>query len=184
VLPWIAAALALSGAVYLGTFGWRQGGWVFKTLKVAVSLGGLAAAVVLLLPHVLPPGDEAQAGASSSDIVWMDYEPGILEELKEKPVLLYFDAAWCAYCRKMKKTTFVDTRVIGLLRDNFYTVHVDLTTSTPINRPIQAKFFVRGVPTLVVWDPGTRKVVFHHPGYIGPDELLGALKGLLQELSG
>ena len=183
-LPWIAAALALAGAAYLGTFRWRQGGVVFKAVKTAVGLGGLAVAVLLALPQLLPAQSGAQAGTSPEDIVWVEYKPGILDELEGKPVFIYFDAAWCAYCRKMKRTTFADTRVIELLRRNFHTVHVDLTTSTPINRPVQMRFYVRGVPTMVVWDPERKEIIFYRPGYIGPDELLEALNGLLEKLSG
>lgn len=48
-----------------------------------------------------------------------------LVEKEPRPILLYFHADWCQYCKRLQKTTFKDKKVIEKLNSNYYVISFD-----------------------------------------------------------
>ena len=86
----------------------------------------------------------------------------VLAEADDKPIVVYFTADWCAWCRKMSTTTFTD-REVTAYADKFIWTKVDVEAD-PV---VPAIFGIRTVPTLLVitadgW------MVAGHDGYATP----------------
>lgn len=62
-----------------------------------------------------------------------------------KPVLVFFTADWCSWCKKMKQETLADAKVQTVSK-NYVFVYVD----TDKDRPIAKKFGVDGLPSYVI----------------------------------
>ncbi|WP_240905150.1 thioredoxin family protein [Flagellimonas oceani] len=71
--------------------------------------------------------------AQKRGIDWLSFEQ--LEDslsLNPKKVLLFFNADWCAYCKKMEQAAFKDSKVVSLLRSSYYAVKMDVETADTI----------------------------------------------------
>ncbi|WP_304133578.1 thioredoxin family protein [Mesonia mobilis] len=66
---------------------------------------------------------------AQTEIDWLNFEQ-LEVKLKEepKPILIYFYADWCAYCKKMDRHAFKDQKVIELLAKDFYAVKMNAET--------------------------------------------------------
>lgn len=110
--------------------------------------------------------------AASEDISWNDYTPGMALAGKEgKSIFLYFHAAWCGYCTKLKKETFTDDRVKAYLNDNFVSIGVD----TDKREKLARQWGVRGLPTLWFLEADGTKIN-NLPGFVDADQLIAILQ--------
>ena len=86
----------------------------------------------------------------------------VLAEADDKPIVVYFTADWCAWCRKMSTTTFTD-REVTASADKFIWTKVD-GEAAPV---VPAIFGIRTVPAgLVITADGW--MVAGHDGYATP----------------
>ncbi|SHI86255.1 Thioredoxin-related protein [Mesonia phycicola] len=70
---------------------------------------------------------------AQSTVNWLRFEQ--LEtslQQETKPVLLFFYADWCAYCKKMEQNAFKNKGVIEQLNREFYVVKMNAETTEPI----------------------------------------------------
>jgi thioredoxin-related protein len=105
----------------------------------------------------------ALAGEPKKDdgiITYYDYEEGLKKAEKDSMhVAVFFETTWCTWCKKMKKTTMKDKRVVELMKNNFIAVKVDgdkrkeLTRSYNV-RGYPATWFLKSDATKIAPAPG------------------------------
>mgnify|MGYP000232479438 CR=1 FL=1 len=61
---------------------------------------------------------------------WAELEHALIEQ--PKPVLVYFHAEWCAYCKKITRDVFTKEEVIKKINTDYYAVNMDIETTQPI----------------------------------------------------
>lgn len=110
--------------------------------------------------------------ASNEGIVW---QPDIYTAIKtsaqeDKSILLYLNADWCSYCRKMETETFTDSAVLKELGDAFLWVKLDGDKDPDGNR-FKNKFSVRGYPAIFLLDSEENELD-RLAGYLPPDRFL------------
>ena len=134
--------------------------------------------------------------AQESDIAWMDIQDLEAAMANEpKPVLIDFYTSWCGWCKRMDKTTFIDSRLIAYLNDNYYCVKFDGEEKKTVRyKGKDFKFVSRGrrgynelaagflkgqmsYPSLVVMD-AEFGILQTFKGYRKADELLPIVKYL------
>ena len=117
-------------------------------LLVGVLTGGCAREEA---QEVREPGEQLLVErVKVREIQWV---ANIAEGLKSarqanKPLLIYFRADWCSWCKKMTRDTYNAEEVIGLSR-NFVCVQVD----TDKNRQVSQEYKVTGLPTIIFLNP-------------------------------
>jgi thiol:disulfide interchange protein DsbD len=166
VRPYAVSAVVAVAALYLG-FVERSGDSLrhFSLVKRGVAVAGLGAALWLgQVPHTA----EAIAWRTIADL------PVNGSGTNHRPLLIDFAAEWCIPCREMDHTTYAHREVIEEAR-RFHMVKADITQENEVTTRIVERYAVRGVPTLILFssqgDERERLV-----GYVGPDELLGAMR--------
>jgi len=114
------------------------------------------------------------ATAEKKEIQWQPYETGI-QMIKEqnKKGFLHFYTDWCTYCKVMNKKTFVDSKIIDYLNDNFISIRVNAEKQKDVAR----KYGVSRFPnTWFISEDSTS--LSSQPGFIQPEMLLNMLKFL------
>lgn len=148
-------------------------GGIYLYNRPAADLGTQQAPRVNIEPPAA--GNSTPQNSSMSppqNISWNDYTPGMTLARKEgKSIFLYFHAAWCGYCSKLKKETFTDDRIKAYLKDHFISIGVD----TDKREKLASQWEVRGLPTLWFLEADGTKIN-NLPGFVNADQLLSILK--------
>lgn len=115
--------------------------------------------------------------AQNNSIQWQDMqEAQKMAEANGKKVLIYAEASWCVYCKKMDKKVFPDQAVIDSMETYFYPVRLDIESDKQIlvngQKMTQQQFArthrVRATPTIFFMDKdGT--ILGSQPGFIPAD---------------
>ena len=61
---------------------------------------------------------------------WTELEKALEEE--PKPVLIYFNAEWCSYCKKLDREVFTKKEVIKKINNDYYAVKMDVESKETI----------------------------------------------------
>lgn len=81
-----------------------------------------------------------------------DLEKGLqLAATTKRPVLLFFDATWCAPC-KIISELFQTQELIDAVGDSFVRISIDVTDASDAANEIQARFAATALPTLLALD--------------------------------
>lgn len=166
---WVLPATVAAAGLHLGFLD-RNGRALrgFAVAKAAVGVLLLGGAVWLARP-----ADPAQAIAWEPIDHWVAHRHS---DGDERPTLLEFGAEWCIPCREMEVSTYADADVVREA-GRFRMVKADLTEETELSASVRREFDVRGVPTVILFGPGGtehRRMI----GYIGPDEMLAAMRAV------
>ena len=131
-------------------------------------LCSLAAVTLLLAGTACSTGDTVEgAGISWQPDVYTAFKTSSQED---KPVLLYLNADWCGYCRKMEAETFTDPEVLKELGDAFLWVKLDGDVDSDGQR-FKSKFNVRGYPAIFLLDSEENELD-RIAGYLPPKNFL------------
>jgi len=89
-------------------------------------------------------------------IQWMDqFQEGLaLSKKSKKPVLVFFSATWCYWCRKLNQDVFMKDDVASL-SERFINILIDVDK----NPELASTFGVRGVPDIYFMDQNGKQVV-------------------------
>ncbi len=107
-----------------------------------------ALVIIVLASGCMTNPNPANEGAAR--VAWLsDYDAGLKHARAEnKPMLLYFHATWCAFCKKMDAEVFPTAQVSQTIAAHFVPVQMDIDQRA--NAMFIAKYMVRGTPTFVV----------------------------------
>lgn len=143
----------------------------------AATLAGLVVGIGLLTTAFFVAGSSAPV--SEDDDFWLPYDAVSFNSslASGRPVLLDFHAKWCAPCRQMDRTTWVDARVRAAL-ENAVRLKMDLTLyDSAESVEIRRQFAITGVPTVLYFDVNGREIL-RYEGFVSADEILGDLAGV------
>jgi len=130
----------------------------------------ILAILLLMIPVSAMAADQEKDDPRS--ITWVGYNEGMTQGRDfDKPVFLHFTAPWCSWCKKMKKETYTDPKVIRFMTDNFVAVMIDTEKLPSLAR----KYGVDSLPTLWFLD-SQGKGLTSIEGYVGPEKLLRVLE--------
>lgn len=62
---------------------------------------------------------------------WSELESALAQE--PKPVLLFFHADWCAYCKKIERVVFTKPEIIDRINKEYYAVSMDVERTDTIS---------------------------------------------------
>lgn len=115
--------------------------------------------------------------ATAQSIKWKSMEEAQkLASEDNKKVMLYAEAEWCGYCKKMNKQTFPDKSVIDSLNKYFHAVRIDIESDKKLRfngeefteQSLARKFRVYSTPTTIFFEPDG-SIVGSQPGFLPPD---------------
>ncbi len=117
----------------------------------------------------------------SSSWGWFtDLYRGLETAKKEgKLVLIYFYAEHCPYCYHVEEFLFGDPDIEKFLKEHFVVVSIDYEE----NEELSERFYVFGIPTLVILDPETGKILKRIFGSVPKEQFLVLLADICNKLS-
>ncbi len=127
---------------------------------------------ILLLMVSLSAAAAAEEKDNPRSVTWLGYNEALSQGRDfDKPVFLHFTAPWCKWCKKMKKETYTDPKVIRFMAENYVAVMIDTEKLPSLSR----KYNVSSLPTL--WFLDSRgKALTSIEGFVGPEKLLRVLE--------
>jgi thiol:disulfide interchange protein DsbD len=160
--------LVAIGGIYLGFI--DPSGRGLRYFRPVKRLTGIVAVVVAVWAALPRPAESA--------IRWQPFDLGSVEAAKKatRPALVDFMAEWCIPCHEMENTTYTDPAV-RTEAGRFEMFKADITHEGEAVSDLVDRYEVRGVPTVIFFDSsGTevRRLV----GYVGSDEMLGAMRAV------
>lgn len=170
---WLLPALIAAGGIYLGFIDRAGGGWRhFRLLQRAVGMAAIATAVWAATPP-----------SAESAISWQPFDDNSLVAARSagRPAVVDFLADWCIPCREMEHSTYVDPKVRSAAA-GFSMFKADITQENDDTGALIDRFEVRGVPTVIFFDAAGNEVQ-RLVGYVGPDEMLKAMRTARMQVS-
>lgn len=91
---------------------------------------GLLKKVIWLIIFIVSQNSFAQ---TKETINWLSFQQlNDSLQIKPKKVFVNFYADWCVYCKKMERTTFTDSALATILKDDYYAVKMNVETTDTI----------------------------------------------------
>lgn len=148
----------------------RTTGALFLALVLAAACGKAPE------PPATPAGSApAPAAASGADqVAWQrgDIEAAFARARSEnKPLFLYWGAAWCPYCNQVKATLFNRADFAERAR---HFIAVELDGDAADGQKLATRFKVAGYPTMILFRPDGTELT-RLPGEIEPERVLQVL---------
>lgn len=112
--------------------------------------------------------------AASQSINWMEMKKAQAKASETgKKVMIYAEAKWCGYCKKMEQQVFPRKSVQDSLHKYFYPVRLDIESTRKITfggrtlsqRMLARKFRVRSTPTMIFLN-ASGEVMGTQPGFM------------------
>ncbi len=142
----VGGASLLAVILYL-LFGAKRHFFSVAARSVAVALCATAFAAVLPLLPRSGPKHEGQ-------LAWRGDIAAAFSEARTsgKPLLMDFRADWCVACVELEKKTWTNANVQQNLK-GLVPLRMDMTQNNETNRALQARFQVKGLPTVILLEP-------------------------------
>ncbi len=133
--------------------------------------------VSLLLGFSISQAQTEEKRNTQTNITW--YELGEAQKLameNDKKVLVFAEASWCSFCKKMKREVFPDTNIKAETSKHFYPVKIDIESEEKVtfngNEMTQRQFSkhmnVSATPTFFFLE-GDGSIIGTKPGYVKKD---------------
>lgn len=117
------------------------------------------------------------AVAQDTGVDWYELEEAqVLAKEHDKKVLIYAEASWCTYCKKMEQQVLSETDVQEMMATYFYPVRVDIESDKKLRfngkemtqQEFARQMRVTGTPTFFFIDR-EGSVLGAQPGFIPKD---------------
>jgi thiol:disulfide interchange protein DsbD len=139
-------------------------------------LAPLAVVAVLVLSSVAratpdQPATQAPApAATSAELHFLDFEDDEFIQARHsgEPIVLYFEADWCAPCKELHAQTFRAPAVLKAAV-GVRLFRVDMTKPTGHAERVRGAFRVAGLPTVVLFGPDGQERARRF-GFIPPED--------------
>ncbi len=130
-------------------------------------------ASVLKLALVLSLSGFAVAQDQTAGVVWLASSQRAVEtvEQQQRPLLLYFTGRNCAWCRKLERTTWSDSKISATVKRNFVALKLDGAKETRLMEQLA----VRGLPATVIVAPDGKELD-RIVGFVTPEEMQKTLQ--------
>lgn len=155
------AILCLGTAVYLGVFKFKMPKktwqWLNKLLAYALMLTGIFLLLSMSNCTVLPVLHNTKAEINYNDALKaINNKEELTKALKKakrtgKPVVLFFHADWCTYCKELSKTFYQLYKTKETAR--LIMLQVDVTTQNQDELSLMKKYKVLGLPAVLFFTP-------------------------------
>lgn len=136
------------------------------TLTVLISKL-MIAFMVAFFPLEDNSDNETKTGISFHKGTWDEAVKLAKEE--GKPIFLDISASWCGPCKRLKATTFIDSKVGDLYNASFINVMVDGEKGEGIE--LARKYKIRGFPSLIFID-SDGQLIAQTAGYRNPEQFI------------
>jgi thioredoxin-related protein len=149
----------------------EEGAAAFGRLKTITICFVLLGCAIWLLPA-------CAAGTNQPGTGWLNYNQVAdlkAEEKEHKPVLLFFRADWCYFCREMEDEVFTRPRVARALAEKVLPVSLDVKHQ----RYLCHKHAVKQLPTTLFLD-SRGQVLLRAKGFMNEERLLAAVEYVTQ----
>jgi len=143
----------------------------FKRVLFAVIM------IVACSPSIMAQSDSADVSAQEMfDWVTFDKAKEMAKE-DNKKILVYVNARWCGYCKKMENEVFVEESIQELTAEHFYPVWLDLDVedefltfadSKMSHRQFAQKLGAYSTPTFIFFEPN-EDIIAGQPGFLPED---------------
>jgi thiol:disulfide interchange protein DsbD len=93
-----------------------------------------------------------------------------------RSTVVHFTASWCAVCHELEEKTYSDPAVLALCQGIQF-VQVDLTREDEDRKRIREMLDIRGLPTILFFDPSGREHSgLRQSGFVGPEDFIKLIK--------
>lgn len=109
---------------------------------------------------------------------WVPFdEAKKMAEENNKKILVYVNARWCGYCKKMENEVFVEENIQALTSEYFYPVWLDLDVEDEYltfadtklsHRQFAQKLGAYSTPTFIFFEPN-EDIIAGQPGFLPED---------------
>lgn len=133
--------------------------------------------LLLLLPIFALAAFSAYESEDAEEITWYSMEEAQkLAAENDKKVLVYAEAVWCTYCKKMENEVFPKQEVVDSIARYYYPVRIDIESDKKLvfneealtGSQFAQKYRVQGTPTFFFID-NNGKILGAQPGFIPTD---------------
>jgi hypothetical protein len=102
-------------------------------------------------------------------------------EAQNKPIVLYFGAAWDTAAKELEQQTWSDPEIRLLLGRQFVAIAIDTTDDeAPFTREMQQRFKVVGDPTVIILGSDGRSEILRFNEYVPPRVMGPVLRAALR----
>ncbi|MDX1638908.1 MAG: thioredoxin family protein, partial [Balneolaceae bacterium] len=132
---------------------------------------------LLLLPGYASTEHENRDEPAAIGISWYSLEEAQqLAENSSKKVMIYMEASWCGYCKKMENEVFPQQDVQDMIHKYYYPVRLDIESGDEIvyngdlftEQEFANTIRVTGTPTYLFID-GKGEILGKQPGFLPAD---------------
>ncbi|HEY2773051.1 MAG TPA: thioredoxin fold domain-containing protein [Candidatus Binatia bacterium] len=105
-------------------------------------------------PAAPAAADDEKPQPAALELAFTPFEDKLFVEARQNgvPIVLYFEADWCAPCRKMHETTFRSPAVVEAAA-GIRLFRVDMTRPNSYLDLVEKSFRITGAPTVVLFGP-------------------------------
>jgi thiol-disulfide isomerase/thioredoxin len=116
---------------------------------------------------------------------WLADETRAWREAKRtnRLLLIDFSAEWCIPCMLLQTETFSDETVQNAIANDFVPLRIDVTEESRANREQLARYGIRGLPAVVLFDPKGRELD-RIGQYLDTDAFLARLAAVRERIGG